>query len=70
MGGMYKRMNKEEDIRVYAMVNDVDDLVKKVEKNGGKVLRLPMDIPNVGRIAILSDSEGNQLGIWRPVLPE
>ncbi len=66
MGGMYKRMMAESGILVYAMVDDVDAVLKKAEKNGGQVIRPPMDIPNVGRIAILSDSEGNPVGIWKP----
>ncbi len=69
MGGMYKRVEAESGIRVYAMVEDVDATVRKVEKNGGKVIRPPTDIPNVGRIAIIIDSEGNPIGVWKPGMP-
>jgi Predicted enzyme related to lactoylglutathione lyase len=68
-GGMYKRQEKDTAIRVYAKVDDVNEVVTRVEQNGGGVMLPPMEIPNVGWVAIIIDSEGNPLGVWKPALP-
>ena len=47
----------------YIEVDDVDHRVALVEENGGKVLRPPFNIPNVGRIAIITDATGAALGL-------
>jgi hypothetical protein len=50
----------------YIAVDDVDGRVKKATAAGGKVMREPFDIPNVGRIAILMDSRGTAIGLMTP----
>jgi predicted enzyme related to lactoylglutathione lyase len=47
----------------YIEVDDVDHRVALVVENGGQVLRGPFNIPNVGRIAILSDATGAAIGL-------
>jgi predicted enzyme related to lactoylglutathione lyase len=47
----------------YIEVDDVDHRVSLVPENGGKVMRPPFDIPNVGRIAIISDATGAMVGL-------
>ncbi|WP_158815775.1 VOC family protein [Methylocapsa sp. S129] len=47
----------------YIEVDDVDHRVSLVEENGGKVLRAPFNIPNVGRIAIIADAAGAAFGL-------
>jgi uncharacterized protein len=47
----------------YIEVDDVDHRVALVAENGGTVLRPPFNIPNVGRIAILSDATGAAIGL-------
>jgi uncharacterized protein len=42
----------------YVASEDVDATAKQTEKLGGRVLTGPMDIPTVGRFAILSDLQG------------
>jgi predicted enzyme related to lactoylglutathione lyase len=39
-------------------VDDVDDVVKKVKANGGKVLRPKHAVPGVGWLAYIQDAEG------------
>ena len=51
----------------YIAVDDVDKRVKKVVAAGGKILRGPVDIENVGRLAILQDNSGVRLGFMRPI---
>jgi len=50
----------------YIAVDDVDARVKKATAAGGKVMRAPFDVPNVGRIAIVIDSRGAAIGIMTP----
>jgi uncharacterized protein len=50
----------------YIQVDDVDARVKKLKAAGGKVIREPWDIPSVGRIAIVQDSNGAHVGLMKP----
>jgi predicted enzyme related to lactoylglutathione lyase len=43
---------------IYVTVEDVDSTTRQVEELGGKILRPPSDIPNVGRFCVLSDPQG------------
>lgn len=67
MGGMYKRQMGE-GIMNYAVVDDLDKVLSKVEKLGGKIIRPKMEIKGVGLIAIIADSEGNGIGLWKPAM--
>jgi uncharacterized protein len=52
---------------IYIGTPDVDGTVEAVEKLGGKVLKAPSDIPNVGRFAVLSDPQGAAFAVFTPV---
>jgi predicted enzyme related to lactoylglutathione lyase len=67
MGGMYKRQMPGSQIVTYAIVEDVDAALAKVEKLGGKILMPKMVVETVGDVATIQDSEGNAIGIWKPV---
>ena len=49
----------------YVTVDDVDARTAKVADAGGLVLAGPMDIPTVGRMAIVQDPTGGVIGIIR-----
>ena len=51
----------------YVQVTSVDDAVTETLKNGGKVLRFPVDVAKVGRLAVLEDFAGTQVGIVTPI---
>jgi predicted enzyme related to lactoylglutathione lyase len=42
----------------YVLTDDVDATASRCKAAGGRVLKEPMDIPNVGRFAVLSDRWG------------
>jgi hypothetical protein len=42
----------------YVTVDDIDETAKLAESLGGRVLVPPMDIPQVGRFAVLCDPQG------------
>jgi len=45
----------------YVSVDDVDATAARVAQLGGKVLRPPCDIPNVGRFCVLQDPQGGTI---------
>jgi len=51
----------------YIAVDDVDARLKAAVSAGGKAIREPFDVPNVGRIAIVMDPRGAVLGWMTPV---
>lgn len=69
-GGMMNRVFPEQKITNYVQVESLDDALKVVRENGGKQFRETVNIPNIGMIAIIEDTEGNLLGLWQPVRPE
>ena len=54
----------------YISVDDVDKRAKKLVSGGGRIIRGPMDIENVGRLAILEDNSGIRLGFMTPIAGE
>lgn len=50
----------------YIAVDDVDERIKGAVAAGGTVLRAPFDVPEVGRIAIVRDSQGAVAGWMTP----
>jgi predicted enzyme related to lactoylglutathione lyase len=50
----------------YVAVEDPDATVAKATELGGSTLAEPMDVPKVGRVAVLRDPQGATLGIIRP----
>jgi len=50
----------------YVGVDDVDSAAAKVTRLGGKILRAPTDIPNVGRFAVVSDPLGAAFNLFKP----
>jgi hypothetical protein len=51
----------------YIAVDDVDARVKKALAAGAKLMKPIFDVPNVGRIAILTDASGAGVGWMTPV---
>jgi predicted enzyme related to lactoylglutathione lyase len=49
----------------YIRVEDSDGTAKKATSLGGKVLHGPMDVPNVGRFAVLADPTGAAFAVIR-----
>lgn len=66
-GGMMKRVFPEQKITNYVQVESLDDALKVVRENGGKQFRDTVNVPNIGLITIIEDTEGNLLGLWQPV---
>ncbi len=50
----------------YVSVQDADAIAAKVREAGGNVLAEPMDVMDLGRMAIFADPTGAVFGIWQP----
>lgn len=51
-------------VTFYVSVDDVDAALTQVESLGGQREMGPMDIP-AGRIALFTDPEGHEVGLWQ-----
>lgn len=50
----------------YVQVDSADDTVARVKRLGGEVKMGPYQVPNIGRIAIITDPLGAPLGVLQP----
>jgi predicted enzyme related to lactoylglutathione lyase len=50
----------------YVSVEDADATAAAVRDAGGKVMAEPMDVMDLGRMAIFADPSGAVFGIWQP----
>jgi predicted enzyme related to lactoylglutathione lyase len=50
----------------YISVEDADATTAKVREAGGTVMAEPMDVLDLGRMAIFADPTGAAIGIWQP----
>lgn len=66
MGGLYRRRGNE-SIKNYVEVDDIDAVLAKVENLGGTIVRPREMVPGVGLVAMIKDTEGNGIGIWKPL---
>jgi predicted enzyme related to lactoylglutathione lyase len=64
-GGMMKRQDPLKHPVVTIDVENIDDSLAKVEKNGGQVVREKLAVGDMGFTAYIKDSEGNVIGLWQ-----
>jgi uncharacterized protein len=50
----------------YVSVEDADATATAVKEAGGAVVAEPMDVLDLGRMAVFTDPEGGFFGIWQP----
>lgn len=67
-GGFYLKTDDpvSQHMSVVIAVDDLDESIKKVEAEGGKIHGEPYDIPGVGKYVSFIDTEGNHLSILQP----
>jgi uncharacterized protein len=53
----------------YVMTDDVDATMARVPRAGGSIAVPPMDIPGIGRFAVMSDPTGARLAVMKPIPP-
>ena len=67
-GGLMKRDPSARSPVIVLAVDDADATVERVKKSGGKLVGEILDIPNVGRYARVEDTEGNVIGVIKPIM--
>jgi predicted enzyme related to lactoylglutathione lyase len=50
----------------YVSVDDAEATVDLAKKAGGAVFAEPMDVADIGRLAVFADPEGAVIGLWQP----
>lgn len=50
----------------YVSVADADETAAKVKEAGGNAIVEPMDVMDIGRMAIFADPTGAVFGVWQP----
>src|SRR4051794_25514532 len=50
----------------YVATDDADATAEQVAANGGTVMVAPMDVGELGRMAVFTDPQGAVLGAWQP----
>jgi uncharacterized protein len=50
----------------YISVADADETAAKVQAAGGSVIVPPMDVMEIGRMAVFADPTGAAFGVWQP----
>lgn len=50
----------------YVSVEDADAVAAKVGEAGGTVIAAPMDVMDLGRMAVFVDQAGAAFGVWQP----
>lgn len=50
----------------YVSVADADETAGKVKEAGGSVIAEPMDVMDLGRMAVFADPTGAVFGVWQP----
>jgi predicted enzyme related to lactoylglutathione lyase len=51
----------------YVSVADAEETAKKVTAAGGSVIVAPMDVMDIGRMAVFADPGGAVFGVWQPL---
>jgi predicted enzyme related to lactoylglutathione lyase len=65
IGGLYKRQMPG-PIMNFVIIENIDQILAKVENLGGKTMMPRNEIKNVGLVAVIQDTEGNIIGLWKP----
>lgn len=62
-GGLGTSQDGAQFVTFYIEVDDIDAVLAKIEKAGGKTIQPKMEIPNVVTFAQFSDPAGNRIGL-------
>ena len=64
-GALVAREDLHRNPVVIAGVEDIDDVLSRVESCGGKVAQGKLPVPGMGWSAYVRDSEGNTIGLFQ-----
>jgi len=65
-GGIVERQRElVETPVIYVSVENIDEAVASIEKNGGRIVKSKTPVGNFGFAAYFKDTEGNVVGLWQ-----
>jgi predicted enzyme related to lactoylglutathione lyase len=64
-GAIQKRDEPGATAYIIIGVSSIDEYMKKVEENGGKIVAPKMPIPGIGYAAYFTDLDGNKIGLFQ-----
>jgi len=65
VGGMLEMQGMPPSWLGYIAVDDVDAFANKIEAAGGQIHKAPLDIPDVGRFAVVADPQGAMFVLFK-----
>ena len=68
VAGLMGKMQEQQPTAwaTYVSVADAEETAEKVKAAGGTVMVEPMDVMDIGRMAVFSDPSGAVFGVWQP----
>ena len=66
-GAIQPREPKDVPVVNTINVENIDETITKIKKNGGKVTMPKMEVPMNGTLAYFTDTEGNMHGLMQPI---
>jgi len=66
-GGIQKvdKVRPGDGVLIYVLVEDIEKTLDKAKELGGKITKGNTEIPNVGWFALLTDLDGNIIGVFK-----
>ena len=64
-GAIMKEVAPGQPVINTIFVDHIDDMIDKIQKNGGKIHKQKMPIPGVGWLAFFTDPDGNMHGVMQ-----
>lgn len=64
-GGLMKKKDPKQPVTNSISVDNIDEMIKKIEMGGGKIVLPKSPIPGVGYYAYFTDLDGNIHGIMQ-----
>jgi predicted enzyme related to lactoylglutathione lyase len=66
-GGIQKvdKVRPGDGVLIYVMVEDIEKTLSKAKELGGKIVKEKTEIPNVGWFGLLTDLDGNTIGVFK-----
>jgi predicted enzyme related to lactoylglutathione lyase len=65
-GAIMARSYSSQPVINWISVEDIEEIIKKVEMAGGKITGEQHTIPGIGKAIYIEDTEGNQVGLLQP----
>ena len=66
-GGLLKRDPTGKHPVILIEVSSIDEHLKKIEQNGGKIVMPKITVGDFGLYARVEDTEGNVIGVWEKI---